>query len=97
MRDAHPGRPFRAQSVFIDNQHFARFDLADELGVDQIERACFRREHICAIDFSEGERSPAERIAHAMSSRSLMIKSENAPSNPAQRRKDISTIVRRLR
>ena len=37
-------RPLRAQAVFVDDEHFAGLDLANELGVNEIERARFGSE-----------------------------------------------------
>ena len=83
--------------MFIDDQHFARFDFADKLSVDQIERACFRREHVCAIDFPEGEGTPAKRIAHRDEFAFAHDQERKRTLNATQRRQHISTIVRRLR
>ncbi len=90
-------RPFRAQSVFVDNQHFARLNFADELGVNEIERACLRCEHICAVDFSQGEWPPPERIANGDEFTFTHDQQRKCTLNTTQRGQDISTIVRRLR
>ena len=44
---------------------FAGLDLANEFGVDEIERAGFGSEDVSAIEFAEDERAETERIAHA--------------------------------
>ena len=62
-------RPLRANAVFVDDDDFARLDFANELGVDEIERARFRGENVSAIEFAQDERTPAERIAHGDRSR----------------------------
>ena len=45
--------------------HFARLELADELGMDQVKGARLGGEHVGAIQLAESERAEAERIAHA--------------------------------
>ena len=56
--------PLRTQPIFIDDQYFARLDLPDELGMNQIECACFGRENVSAVQFPKRQRAPAEWIAH---------------------------------
>jgi hypothetical protein len=57
-------RPFGAQSVFINDQHFAGFNFADELRMNQIKSARLRCHDISVIEFAKGERAPAKRIAN---------------------------------
>ena len=86
-------RPFRAQAVLVDDQHFARFDLANKLGMDEIKCACFRCEHIRPVEFAKRQRSPTERIAHRDQFLFAHDDQRKRALNPAQRRKDISAIV----
>src|SRR5260370_37827953 len=56
---------------FGDAYHFAGFDLADVLGVEQIESASFRGnepgiEAAGGSEFAENERTEAARIAHGV-------------------------------
>ena len=90
-------RPFRAQTVLIDDQDFAGLDLANELRVNQIQRARFRRQYVGAIEFAEasGRQPNGSRtrdqfaLAHDQQRKRAF--------NPAQRRENVSAIVRGLR
>src|SRR5260370_16459543 len=58
---------------FGDAYHFAGFDLADVLGVEQIESASFRGnepgiEAAGGSEFAENERTEAARMAHGVDS-----------------------------
>ena len=54
-----------ARAVAIDDQHLARLDVADKLGLDELEGAGFRRYHPSVFLVPpQGQRSYAERIAH---------------------------------
>ena len=56
----------RAQAVFVDDDDFARLDVADELRAgDDVEGAAFAREQPRAVDLADAERTEAERVAHA--------------------------------
>ena len=56
----------RAQAVLVDDDDFARLDVADEFGAgDDVERAALAREHPRVVDLADAERAEAERIAHA--------------------------------
>src|SRR5262249_15644582 len=56
---------FRAHSVFIIDQHFAGFNLADELRMNQIKNARLGSQNIGVLRFAEGQWAPAKWIAHA--------------------------------
>ena len=58
-------RELGADAVFVDDDDFARLDLADELRVDEVERAGLAGEDVGAVELAERERAEAERIAHA--------------------------------
>ncbi len=45
-------RPLRAEAVFADDEDFARLDLADELGMDEIEGAGFGGEDVGAVELA---------------------------------------------
>src|SRR4030095_4123843 len=90
-------RPFGAQSVFIDNQHFAGLNFADDLRVNQIKSARLRCQNIGIVEFTEGEWAPAKRIAHPDQFPLTHDNKRERSLNPAQRRKNISAILRGLR
>ncbi len=56
--------PFGPDSVFANDDDFARFHLANEFRVDEIERARFGGEDVSAVQFAEHQRPEAERVAH---------------------------------
>ena len=53
------------QPVLVDDDDLARLDVADELGVDQIQRAGFAGEHPGVAQFADAQRPEPVRIAHA--------------------------------
>ena len=54
-----------AQAVLVDDDDLARLDVADELGVDQIQRAGFAGEHPGVVHLADAQRAEPMRIAHA--------------------------------
>lgn len=58
-------RELRADAVLVDDDDFARLDLADKLGVNEIECARFARQNVSAVELAERERTESERIADA--------------------------------
>src|ERR1041385_6986352 len=56
--------PFRANAFVANDDHFARPHLPNVFGVDEIERARFRRQDVSVIEFAENERPETKRIAH---------------------------------
>ena len=58
-------RPLRANAFVANDEHFARPDLANVFGMDEIERAGFRRKNVSVVELAEHERPETERIAHA--------------------------------
>jgi len=52
------------QAVLVDDHDLARLDVADKLGVDQIERARFTRKHPGIADLPDAERAKSMRIAN---------------------------------
>ncbi len=47
-----------------DDDHLAGFDLADELGADDVERAGFRCQSPALADLTQHQRAHAKRVAH---------------------------------
>src|SRR5205085_12339958 len=68
LEDALPA-PLRRDALHgsdrlrVGDDHFARLHLADELRLDQVERARLAREHGLAAQVADEERAEAERIA----------------------------------
>ena len=55
----------RLDAVVVDDDDLARLNVAHELGLNQVKRARLAREHIRAVEFADGERPEAVRVAHA--------------------------------
>ena len=53
------------QTILIDDDDFTRLDIANELGVNQIQRARFAGKHPRIIHATDAERAEAMRITHA--------------------------------
>ena len=58
-------RAQRADTIGIDDDNLAGFDLAHELRADEIEGARFGRQHMRLAEAPEHERTESTRIAHA--------------------------------
>ena len=65
--------------------------------MQQIESARLRCQDIGAVEFAEGERAPAKRIAHADQFAFTHDDERERALDPAQRRQNISAVLRRLR
>ena len=57
-------RKRRMQTVFVNDEHFAGFDLADVFGIDQIERAGFRRDAPRIFQFSQNHRTKSAWVTN---------------------------------
>jgi hypothetical protein len=53
------------QAVLVDDNDFARLDVADEPGVNQVERAGLAGEHPAVAHPANGQRSKSMGVAHA--------------------------------
>ncbi len=53
------------QTLFVDDDDFARFDITDELGLNLVKRDRFAGQHIRAIQAADGKRAKTERVADA--------------------------------
>ncbi len=53
------------QALLVDDDDFARLDVADEFGVDQVQRARFAGQHPGVVQAADAQRPKAVRIAHA--------------------------------
>ena len=89
--------PLRAQSVFIDDQHFAWLNFTNEFRVNEIKGAGFGSDHVRAVEFTECERPPAKRVAHRDELALAHDQQRKCALNPAQRGQHIAAIFRGLR
>ena len=55
-------RPLAAKSIFINDQNFARFDITNKLGVNQIKRTALRSENVGSIELAEAQWTKSMRI-----------------------------------
>ena len=53
------------QTLFVDDDDFARLDIPDELGLNLVKRDRFAGQHIRAVQAADGQRAKPERIAGA--------------------------------
>ncbi len=53
------------QAFRVNHHHFARFNLADEFGADDIQRTGFRRQRPAITQTPQNQRAHAQGIAHA--------------------------------
>ncbi len=53
------------QAVLVDDHDLARLDVADELGVDQVQGAGFAGQHPGVVELAEAQRAEPVRVAHA--------------------------------
>jgi hypothetical protein len=49
----------------VDDDHLAGFDVADEVGADDVERAGLRGDDVGVAELAQHQRAHAQRIAHA--------------------------------
>ena len=59
-------KSFRAHPLVINDDDFARFNLADERRTDDVERRGFTRQHPTALEPAEGKRADPLRVACAI-------------------------------
>ena len=68
-----------------DHHHFAGFNLADEFGTDDVQRAGFRAQRPrCVTDFAQHKRADTQRIAHANQLGACHGHDGKGPFDPAQ-------------
>ena len=56
----------RSHSAAVQDDHLARLDIANELGVDQVEGASFRGQDVCIAKLSQAEGAETTRVADAV-------------------------------
>src|SRR5207244_8222723 len=54
-----------AESVFVNNDNLTRLDVADKLGMDQVQGTGFTGQHPAFIQLADAEGPEPVRIAHA--------------------------------
>ena len=54
-----------ADLAILDHDHFARFDLAQEVSADNVQGACLGCQRIAITDLAQNQRAHAQRIPHA--------------------------------
>ena len=54
--------PFAAQTVFVDDDDFAGFHVADEFGVNEVKRATLGGQHVGPIELADAKRPKAVRV-----------------------------------
>src|SRR5262249_51787944 len=89
--------PFRAQSVFVDDQYLARLDFADELRMDEIKSARLKSQDVSVMEFAQGKGTPAKRIAPPDQFAFTHDDKRERSLDSSQRRKNIPAIFRGLR
>jgi hypothetical protein len=77
--------PVALQHAVLDHHHLAGFDLADELGPDDVERAGLRRQDPALAQPPDHERAHAERVAHADELRARHGDDGEGALDPAER------------